>query len=279
MTRKVNPTEHLEFLDIKGKSAPAAAKGGVISVEVAGDLLRALSETAGPTRLADLARMTSIPPAKVHRYLVSLIRAGLVEQDRATSRYDFGPLALRAGILALSRSDALKRAERVLEDIVEQTGETAAVVVWGRHGPTIVRLVHGRRESSSSVPIGHVCALTFSAAGLIYCAFGEPDRVEPLIGKELAQSRATGRQGVPSTKAELKAVVATVKTKGVARVAVEVEGGFAAVSAPVFSSLHRLKFALTVFGRVGQLNIAPNSPLVSLMKEAARSLTEEIHGT
>jgi len=124
-----------------------------------------------------------------------------------------------------------------------------------------------------------VCALTFSAAGLIYCAFGEPDRVEPLIGKELAQSRATGRQGVPSTKAELKAVVATVKTKGVARVAVEVKGGFAAVSAPVFTSLHRLKFALTVFGRVGQLNIAPNSPLVSLMKEAARSLTEEIHGT
>src|SRR5258706_1100650 len=56
MTRKVNPTEDWEFLDIKGKSAPAAAKGGVNSVEVAGDLLRALSETACPTRLAGLGR-------------------------------------------------------------------------------------------------------------------------------------------------------------------------------------------------------------------------------
>jgi DNA-binding IclR family transcriptional regulator len=279
MMGKVNPTQRPQSPTVKAESAIAVAKGGVNSVEVAGDLLRALSETAGPARLTDLARMTSIPPAKVHRYLMSLIRAGLVEQDRATSRYDFGPLALRAGIVALSRSDALKRAERVLEDIVEQTGETAAVIVWGTHGPTIVRRVHGRREFASSVPLGHACALTFSAAGLIYCAFGEPHRVEPLIAKELAQSRATGRLGVPSTKAELKAVVATVKANGVAQVAVEEDGGFAAVSAPVFSSLHRLQFALSVFGRVGQLNISPDSPVVSLMKEAARSLTAEIHGT
>ena len=44
-------------------------------------LLRVLSEAAGPARLADLARATGMPSAKAHRYMVSLVRAGLVEQD------------------------------------------------------------------------------------------------------------------------------------------------------------------------------------------------------
>src|ERR687893_302613 len=67
-------------------TAEVAARGGVNSVEVAGALLRALAEASGPLRLADLSRATAMPSAKAHRYLVSLARAGLVEQDAATAR-------------------------------------------------------------------------------------------------------------------------------------------------------------------------------------------------
>src|SRR5918994_2352669 len=158
-----------------------AVRGGVNSVEVAGVLLRVLVDAGGPMRLADISRSAAMPSAKAHRYLVSLARAGLVEQDPATSRYHLGPLMLRAGLAALGRSDALKRAERALEGIAGRTGETAAAAVWGTHGPTLVRLVEARHELASSVPLGHVCALTFSAVGLVYCAFGEPDRVAPLV--------------------------------------------------------------------------------------------------
>ena len=258
--------------------ADPSARGGVNAVEVAGLLLRALSEAAGPARLAELARATGMPSAKVHRYLVSLIRAGLVEQDPATSRYDLGPLALRAGVVALSRSDALKRAERGLNAIVERTGETAAAAVWGTHGPTLVRLVEARHELASSVPLGHVCALTFSAAGLVYCAFGDPARVAPLVERELAQSRAVGRRGVPGTTAELERLVATVRERGIATVAVEGDGGLAAVSAPVFDAGGRLQLALTVFGRVGRLDVSLQGPVAALMAEAARALGAELHG-
>jgi DNA-binding IclR family transcriptional regulator len=166
----------------------------------------------------------------------------------------------------------------VLEKISERTGETAAAVVWGTHGPTLVRLVQGRHEFASSVPLGHVCAMTFSAAGLIYCAFGEPKSVEPLITRELAQSRATGRIGVPRTKTELNTLVATVKKNALAQVAVESDGGFAAVAAPILDDARRLRFVLTVFGRVGRLNVAPDGPVATFMKDAARKLTSELSG-
>ena len=71
-------------------AAEPPERGGVNAVEVAGALLRALADTAGPSRLADLARATGMPSAKAHRYMVSLIRAGLIEQDPASSRYDRG---------------------------------------------------------------------------------------------------------------------------------------------------------------------------------------------
>jgi DNA-binding IclR family transcriptional regulator len=255
------------------------ARSGVNSVEVAGTVLRALVEAGGSMRLADLSRATAMPSAKAHRYLVSLARAGLVEQDSATARYDLGPLMLRAGLVALGRSDALKRAERVLEAILARTGETTAVAVWGTHGPTLVRLVEARHELAATVPPGHVCPLTYSAAGLVFCAFGEPDATGPLIARELAQSRDIGRPGAPKTRAELEPLVAQVRAQGFAAVAAEADGGLAAVSAPVFDgdARRRLRLALTVFGRVGRINVAPEGPVAVLMAEAARSLGAELH--
>jgi DNA-binding IclR family transcriptional regulator len=256
-----------------------AVRGGVNSVEVAGVLLRVLVDAGGPMRLADLSRAAAMPSAKAHRYLVSLARAGLVEQDPETSRYHLGPLMLRAGLAALGRSDALKRAERALEGIAGRTGETAAAAVWGTHGPTHVRLVEARHELAATVPPGHVCPLTYSAAGLVFCAYGDPRLTAPLAEREMAQSRATGRPGAPTTPKELERLIGTVRAQGFAAVADEGNGGLAAVSAPVFDADGpRLRLALSVFGRVGRLNVAPDGPVAALMVEAARSLGAELHG-
>ncbi len=236
-------------------------------------------EAAGPMRLADLSRAVSMPSAKAHRYLVSLVRAGLVEQDDATARYALGPLTLRAGLVALDRSDALKRAERKLDVVVARTGETAGVAVWGTHGPTLVRLAEARHEHAATVPPGHVCSLTYSAAGLVFCAFGDPEVTAPLIVRELAQSRDIGRPGAPMTLGVLEPIIEKVRAQGFATVAVEADGGLAAVSAPVFDSDGSgcLRLVLTVFGRAGRINIAPNGPVAALMLETARSLGAELH--
>lgn len=256
-----------------------AMRGGVNSVEVAGLLLRLLVEAGGPMRLADLSRAAAMPSAKAHRYMVSLARAGLVEQDPATARYDLGPLMLRAGLAALGRSDVLKRAERVLEAIAARTGETAAAVVWGTHGPTHVRLVEARHELAATVPPGHVCPLTYSASGLVFCAYGDPSLTTPQAEREMKQSHATARPGAPTTSAELKRLVAAVRAQGFATVANEGDGGLAAVSAPVFEADGKhIRLALTVFGRVGRLNVDPKGPVAALMLDAARSLAAELYG-
>ena len=76
---------------------------GIQSIEVGGRLLRALAQSGEPMMLRDLARQAGMPPAKAHPYLVSFSRLGLIEQDQATGRYEFGALALELGLVSLRR--------------------------------------------------------------------------------------------------------------------------------------------------------------------------------
>jgi DNA-binding IclR family transcriptional regulator len=61
------------------------------SIEVGAQVLRALQAGRGPMALSGVARNCAMHPAKVHRYLVSLVRAGLASQDARTGQYDLGP--------------------------------------------------------------------------------------------------------------------------------------------------------------------------------------------
>src|SRR3972149_8739470 len=76
------------------KTVIRSDKGGVQSAEVALRLLRVLVEARKPMMLRDLAAAGRMPPAKAHRYLVSLGREGYVEQDGTGGLYDLGPDAL-----------------------------------------------------------------------------------------------------------------------------------------------------------------------------------------
>ena len=145
------------------------------------------------------ARAAAMPSAKAHRYLVSLARAG----TRGTGPGDIA-LPPRAADAARGarRARPLRRAQarraRVGGDR-RAHGRDRGRRVWGTHGPTHVRLVEARHELAATVPPGHVCPLTYSAAGLVFCAYGDPRLTAPLAEREMAQSRATGRPSAPTT--------------------------------------------------------------------------------
>jgi len=65
---------------------PVKQRQGIQSIEVGTRLLRALAAHGRAMMLRDVARHAGMPPAKAHRYLVSFMRMGLVEQDANTGR-------------------------------------------------------------------------------------------------------------------------------------------------------------------------------------------------
>ena len=119
------------------------ARQGVRSVETGLALLTALAEAGRPMALADLARAAGMAPAKAHRYLVSLIRAGMAERREPGSRYDLGPAALSLGLAALGRLDRQGLTEAALVELRDALDETVCVAAWANRGPTILRMEAG----------------------------------------------------------------------------------------------------------------------------------------
>ena len=104
-------------------------------------------------------------------------------------------------------------------------------------------------------------------------------RARPGRGGRGGRRGGLEQAGEQPAAAALERIVAAVRRQGFATTANEGDTGLAAVSVPVFDAMgDRLRLALTVFGRVGRLNTAPDGPVAALMMEAARSLAAELHG-
>ncbi|MEN3290842.1 MAG: hypothetical protein V7642_95 [Burkholderiales bacterium] len=265
---------------------------GIQSVEVAAPLLLALAAAPGPLALSALAKDAGMPSAKAHRYLVSLIRVGLVEQDAATGLYDFGPLALELGLAALGRLDAVKLADETLAGLRDATGETVALATWGNFGPTYIRLLQSRRPVTINLQIGSVMPMTFTATGLCFAAFMRQEETEDLMRIELARNRSE-KLDAPHSKKALAPLLEETQQYGVARVighldpsaarsagesraAERLLAGFNAFSAPVFGHDGNMRFALTVVGSAAHVEAAWDGVVARETKNHAAALSRRL---
>jgi DNA-binding IclR family transcriptional regulator len=93
--------------------------------------LKTLAQLEGPQTLKDLSAAAALPPAKAHRYLVSLIREGLIEQSAMDGRYDFGGAAREIGHAAINRLDIMRIGAPLLVELRNTLQQTVFLGVWG----------------------------------------------------------------------------------------------------------------------------------------------------
>jgi len=261
---------------------PDKERAGIQSVEVGFALLDVLARAAGPLMLRDLAAAADMSAAKAHRYLVSFQRLGLVVQDGGTTRYDLGPAALRLGLASLSRQDAVKMARERLTALLEQTGHTLALAVWGNHGPTIVHW----QESPLAVPVnlrlGDVMPLLTSATGRCFAAHVSGDRtlakIQPMIQDELRRLRGIPNlhPDVPVTLAQVQALFAEVRQRGLARVVDTLLPGVIGFCAPVFDADGHMVLGMVALGSAATFDAAWGGAVEVPLRAAAARLSADL---
>ncbi|MEK9953537.1 MAG: IclR family transcriptional regulator [Curvibacter sp.] len=251
-------------------------RAGIQSVEVGYALLEALARARGPLMLRDLAAAASMSAAKAHRYLVSFQRLGLVGQDAASARYDLGPAALRMGLAAIERLDAVKLARERLPALMPRIGHTLALAVWGNHGPTIVHWEESPEAVTVNLRLGDVMPLLSSATGRCFAAHVSREAIAPLLRAELARARQLGRTDLPRTQAELQALLAEVRSHGLARVVDTLLPGIAGFCAPVFDFDGHLVLGLVAMGSIATFDTAWNGRVATALGQAARELSREL---
>lgn len=246
-------------------------RSGVQSVEAAARVLAAFVGAPGALPLKSVAAAAGMSGGKAHRYLVSLCRAGLVEQDSETQRYDLGGLALRLGLAALARLDVVRLAAPALADLRDALNETVVLAVWGDNGPTVVRWERSARAVTVNVHLGDTLPLLASSTGRAFLAWMPEHRTQPFV--EIEQQRANAPDD-----AAIAALRARCRAEGVATAEGSLLPGVAAVSAPVFDHRGDMVAAITALGHAGAFSPAPDAAPATALRAAATDLTRRLGG-
>ena len=177
---------------------------GVQSVEIGMAVLASLAAHPRPAGLSELAGAAGMAPAKAHRYLVSLIRAGMVERSAGSGKYRLGEAALHIGLAALAGLDVMGFAGEALVALRDEIDETVLLAVWGNRGPAVVRWEESSRPVTTNVRPGSVMPLLNSSTGRAFAAFLPGALTRPYITEESRRNPALAK-GFAKILAETRA--------------------------------------------------------------------------
>lgn len=254
----------------------AGERQGIQSIEVGFKLLNVLAAANRPMMLRDIAKGASMPAAKAHRYMVSFLRVGIVEQDPGSGRYDLGAYALDLGLSGLGRLDPVKFASPILEALCERIHETVALAVWGNHGATIVRIVDAGGPITITLRLGTTLPLYNSATGRAFAAFSRTPFLKKLLDEELREASESSGVAVTTLRRSLEKNLTEIRDHGIARATGSLTPGINGFSAPVYDHTGSMIAAITSLGSTGEFDVEWSSNTALAMQEAAQALSQRL---
>lgn len=252
----------------------ALRAAGVDAVEVVGAILEGLIAVERPARLKDLETATGIASAKLHRYLVSMARCGLVAREEGSHRYSLGLLAYRVGQVAEQGEGALSLLEPHFQQFVRkldkpELGQAVGIGKWVGRGATIVRWFEGNAPFSIRMRPGAGLSLTASATAKLLAAYQPRELTEPLVRQELEEGGRVKKAALDGVYAEY----AAIRKKGIANSHGARRRGLNALSVPLFDHTGSVVAAVTVLGMSPHYEAMPDSAAGRLLRSLAGELS------
>lgn len=227
------------------ESGGSARSGTIQSVAIAARFLQTLAAADKELALGEIARRTSTGRSTAHRYLQSLVKEGLAQQDPVSGFYDLGPAALNIGIAALRRVDAVDIAARHMKNLTLEHTMSGGVAIWTDRGPTLVRWFRSAYFSINPLALGDILPIDNTACGLIFQAFLPPAQIEAARGHQPAHFR-----GSPPDAATLEEISQTCWAEKTSHLLSNVTGQ----AVPVFDAQQQLVCVVTTVTDLGQLH-------------------------
>lgn len=251
-----------------GEASQARQSRGIQSIEVGGELLKALVRHGRPMALKDLAAAASLPPARAHPYLVSFSKVGLIEQDQATSHYRLGSLAIEAGLISLQQVDPVRLASDELPALAAEILCTVSLAVWGESGPVIVRVEASPSAVHVAMRHGTPASLRHTGTGKVFAAYMSHDRLMAALRNESGESSAEDRDFIRE--------LATIRAQGISTVRDELLSGVSAMAVPVFDAFGHLVMAIAAIGPSQLLDLTTHGQQAQALKRLGVTVSQKL---
>lgn len=267
------PTARQNRTMVKDIQTPAEpTRQGVDAVEVAGAIMQALLRCPRPARLKDIEIATGIPSAKIHRYLVSMIRCGLVRRHGSSGRYDFGLLAHQVGQAVARDNDVVSQIEARLARFSEEVGEVVGVAQWVGNGVTFVNWFESSPEFSIRLKPGMQLGVTTSATAKLLAAYLKREVTEALVRSELAEREMLSARQVERVYKEY----AEIRARRIASSLGARRSGLNALSVPIFDRDGEVVVAVTALGMAPRFDADVTGTLARRMLALSSELSAQM---
>jgi IclR family acetate operon transcriptional repressor len=257
-------------------AAPKRTESGryrIQAIERAVAILNAFSAEEPELGVTDLADRLDLHKSTVHRFLVNLEAAGLVERDRRTSRYRLGLRIFELGGLVLQQMNLWDEALPFLEGLVSDTGETGHLAVLDGGEAVYIERVEARRALRIPSAIGRGYPAHATSLGKVLLANLDRESAMALV-EERGLHRCT-----PRTITDPDALwreLDKVRVEGYAVDDEEYEEGLRCIGAPIVGHTGQIVAALGIGGPVTRVTPERVDELAALVMAAATSLSRRM---
>lgn len=217
----------------------------VPAVDKAFRILSLLRNEGREMSVLEIAKATGFNSSTVHKLAVALNYHGALERNKMNKKYSLGIALIEYGEAVLSDLSTRQTAKSFLRELVEYSGESAALSILHGTKMVIVDIEESRAALRASPTIGIIAPATTTSNGKAVLAWLSESQVAKIIQKE----------GLPAlteksiTKPDVfLAELAAVRKRGYATDCEEYNEKLHAVSAPVFKSEGEVMGAISIIG-------------------------------
>lgn len=240
------------------------------TVEKALSILDLFSESRPNIGPSEIARTLGWDRSTVQRYVNDLTARGFLEQDPSTRTYYLGPALTRLSLVRNRTHPVTSEVERIVSDLVAETGETAHASTLVGSNLTSTTVVETKfRGTRVYVDPAEYLPIHASASG-IACLSATPDEeFSELLGATYENFTET----TPREFSEILANVRTARERGYARMEGTYERDVAGIASAVLGYNGSLVGAVAVATPAARFNEDVERHISGAVIAAARKMS------
>lgn len=242
---------------------------GIQSIEVGIEILQKVAESKEPLSITELALQCETTKSKLHRYLISFLRTGMLEKDK-NGRYVLGKEMLRLGLKASHNLNIVDVAHNHLIYLKEKFNQTAALAMWGNHGPFFASWEETNGPVNIGIKVGSSIGTVRSIAGAIFAHYLPTHQTEEIVSQEIKIETD------PNQLEMFWQTIEFIKEHGYGYVHGTLIPGISAVAAPIFNRAGHIVASINMIGVTDSLEVDPESALIKELLHQAEMISQEL---
>ena len=252
---------------------PVSDRYRIQAIERAVAILNAFTAEDHELGVTELADRLGLHKSTVHRFMVNLDAAGMVERNPRTGRYRLGMRIFELGGLVKQRMNLWDEALPFLESLVRDTGETGHLAVLDGGEAIYIERVEARRALRVPAAIGRGYPAHATNLGKVLLADLDSSSLAEIV-RERGLSAHTPNTIIDPAALELE--LTRIRERGYAVDNEEYDEGLRCIGAPVRDHSGHVVAALGIGGPVTRVTPARVEELSTLVMAAAAGLSRRL---